>query len=87
MVAKRPGGKKRRRGRKWVLGLGLDGEDGHVRATRGENFHLLGGSEGTHCQMQEKMIHFNEELARREKTMDDLSRSEFEDIAHEVGLH
>ena len=28
-----------------LLGLGLDCDDGHTRVTRGENYHLLGGSE------------------------------------------
>ena len=45
-----------------LLGIGLDGRDGHVRITRGENFHLLGGSPETHQAMQEKCIRFNEKL-------------------------
>jgi hypothetical protein len=72
--------------RRWLLGLGLDGKDGHLRYTRGENFRLVGGSEDTHSEMQEKVIHFNEELDRREKTLDDLSASELEDIARKTGL-
>ena len=28
----------------WLLGLGLDGKDGHTRITTGENFKLVGGS-------------------------------------------
>ena len=32
----------------WLLGLGLDGKDGHTRITTGENFKLVGGSEETH---------------------------------------
>jgi hypothetical protein len=71
---------------RWLLGLGLDGKDGHVRYTRGPNFRLVGGSEDTHDEMQEKVIHFNEELTRREKSLDDLTRPEFEDIARETGL-
>lgn len=87
MKAKEPGEKKgKRRGKRWLLGLGLDGADGHVRVTRGKNFRLFGGSEDTHGEMQEKVIHFNEELARREKTLDDLTSPEFDDIANEAGL-
>ncbi len=92
MISKRGGGKgsggkkKVRRGRRWLLGLGLDGTDGHVRVTRGENFRILGGSQETHEQMQEKVIRFNEEVAKRRKTLDDLSRPEIEDIAHKVGM-
>ena len=47
MVAPK-GRKRRRRGRRWILGLGLDGEDGHLRMTKGANFRLIGGSEETH---------------------------------------
>lgn len=74
------------RGRRWIFGLGLDGKDGHVRYTRGENFRLIGGSEDTHEEMQEKVIHFNEELQRRSRTLDQISGAEFDDIARDAGL-
>ena len=81
---------KRRRRRKkkkaWLLGLGFDNEDGHVRITRGENFRLFGGSEETHGVMQEKAIKFNEKLADRGKRLEDISKDEFRDIAHDIGL-
>ncbi len=87
MRSREPGRDVRgKRSRRWLLGVGLDGSDGHVRYTKGENFRLLGGSEDTHGEMQEKVIHFNEELTRREKSLDDLSKPEFEDIARETGL-
>ena len=80
-------GKKRvRRGKRWLLGLGLDGTDGHLRLTRGENFRLLGGSAETHGRMQEKVIRFNEEVGRRHKTLEDLSRPEIDEIADKVGM-
>lgn len=83
------GEQQKRRGRnarRWLLGLGLDGTDGHIRYTRGENFRLVGGSENTHGEMQEKVIHFNEELSRRKKTLDEITRPELDDIARETGL-
>ncbi len=70
-----------------LLGLGLDSQDGHRRITRGKNFYLYGGSEDTHSLMQEKAIKFNEHLKQRGKTLDDLSRKEFTDIAGEIGLN
>ena len=70
----------------WLLGVGLDGSDGHVRVTRGDNFHLVGGSEDTHGVMQEKAIKFNEKLRGRGKRLEDVSRDEFREIAHEIGL-
>ena len=70
----------------FLLGLGLDNQDGHLRLTRGENFHLVGGSEETHGTMQEKALKFNEKLRERGRRMQDISREEFRDIAHQIGL-
>ncbi len=70
-----------------VLGLGLDGDDGKVRVTNGENFHLLGGSQDTHEQMQEKCIKMNEKLDARGKQLGDLERSEFMELAAECGMN
>lgn len=72
--------------KKILLGMGFDSKDGHVRVTRGKNFALLGGSEETHEEMQEKAVKFNEHLNRRQKNLDDLSEKEFCDIAKDVGL-
>jgi len=72
--------------RAFLLGLGLDNQDGHLRLTRGENFHLIGGSEETHGTMQEKALKFNEKLRERGRRMEDISREEFRDIAHQIGL-
>jgi len=69
-----------------ILGVGLDNEDGHVRITRGENFHLLGGSQETHGTMQEKAVKFNEKLKARGRRLEEVSKEEFRDIAHEIGL-
>ena len=72
--------------RKMLLGMGLDNKDGHVRMTKGKNFALLGGSEETHVEMQEKAIKLNEHLDKRRKTLDDISEEEFCDIANDIGL-
>jgi hypothetical protein len=69
-----------------VLGVGLDNQDGHVRVTRGENFHLVGGSEDTHESMQEKCIKMNEKLRERGKQLEHLERNEFLDIAGECDM-
>ncbi len=68
-----------------ILGLGLD-SDGSKRITKGDNFTLVGGSKETHQQMTEKAIKINEKLKTRGKHLDNVSREEFDDIAHEVGL-
>lgn len=69
-----------------LLGLGLDGKDGHTRVTVGDNFKLVGGSEETHGVMQEKAIKMNEHLQRRGKTLETVGREEFLEIADKVGL-
>ena len=69
-----------------LLGLGLDNQDGHSRITRGENFHLFGGSQETHEVMQDKCIRFNEKLQARGKHMGELARQEFLDIAAECEM-
>jgi hypothetical protein len=68
-----------------LLGVGLD-SDGHKRVTRGPNFALVGGSKDTHDQMTEKAIKINEKLKARGKQLEQVTREEFDDIAHAVGL-
>jgi hypothetical protein len=68
-----------------MLGVGLD-SDGHKRVTTGRNFALVGGSEETHEVMTEKVIKINEKLTAKGKELENVSREEFEDIAHSVGL-
>ena len=70
-----------------LLGVGLDNEDGHVRVTHGENFHLVGGSQDTHASMQEKCLKFNEKLKGRGKQLEDLGRGEFLDLAGECEMN
>ncbi len=48
-----------------IVGVGLDGEDGHKRLTRTEEMVLVGGSEETHERMQETAIRFAEALEGR----------------------
>lgn len=68
-----------------MLGLGLD-SDGHKRVTTGSNFALYGGSKETHEMMTEKVIKINEKLSDRGKSLDQVEKREFEDIAHSVGM-
>ena len=69
-----------------MLGVGLD-SDGHKRLTTGPNFILAGGSQETHEVMTEQAIKINEKLAAKGKQLEDVSRDEFDEIAHSVGLH
>jgi len=63
-----------------LLGVGLDG-DGQIRITRGDNFDLIGGTQGTHQSMQEKCLKFNEKLSQRGKELGELERAEFLELA------
>jgi hypothetical protein len=65
--------------RSFLLGIGFDNKDGHVRITTGDDFHLLGGSEKTHRKMQDKVMDLSEDLAKRGKSIrnigpDDMDR-------------
>jgi len=77
--------KRKVQSRALMLGLGLD-SDGHKRLTTGPNFLLLGGSEETHQVMTEKAVKINEKLAAAGKRLEHVSREEFDEIAHSVGL-
>ena len=71
-------------GRAMMVGVGMDGGDGHKRVTKGDNFFLAGGSEETHERMTEVTIKFNEKLASRGKRLEDVSRDEFVDLMNEA---
>ena len=67
-----------------VLGLGLDGEDGHTRVTRSKEMVLVGGSSETHEKMQETAIRFGENLEKRGKTLQDASVREVLDLLRDA---
>ena len=76
---------KKKKARAIMLGVGLD-SDGHKRLTTGPNFALVGGSQETHQEMTEKAVKINEKLKAKGKELHEVSREEFDDIAHSVGL-
>jgi hypothetical protein len=63
-----------------LLGVGLDGEDGHRRITHAEEVLLVGGSEETHQRMQETIIKVGEALERRGKCLRDTTGPELADL-------
>ena len=70
-----------------LLGVGLDGDDGHKRITRARDALIVGGSKDTHEQMQEHVAKFNEELTRRGKRLADVhSKDELREIADRAGM-
>jgi hypothetical protein len=65
----------------FLLGVGLDNDDGHVRITNGDDFHLVGGSEKTHHKMQDKMLEISEDLAKRGKKIRDIDPDDYERVS------
>ena len=76
---------KAKKGKALLVGVGLD-QDGHKRITTGPNFALIGGTKETHEDMTEKAIKITEKLKARGKALEEVSGSEFDDIAASVGL-
>ena len=70
---------------RFLLGIGLD-SDGHVRATRGDDFFLVGGTEGTHEEMQEKVERFRETLGKMGTDLQRASKEQVREAADESGL-
>ena len=77
--------KKKKQAKALLLGVGLD-SDGHKRITTGPDFALVGGSAETHDVMTEKAIKIQEKLKQTGKSLDEVSREQFDDIAAAVGL-
>ncbi|MDB5308737.1 MAG: hypothetical protein JWO38_2939 [Gemmataceae bacterium] len=67
-----------------IVGIGLDGEDGHKRVTRTEEMALVGGSHETHERMQETAIRFGEELEKRGKSLPETSVREAIELLREA---
>ena len=66
-----------------VLGVGLDASDGHKRITQGDDFLLVGGSSETHERMQDMVVRMSERVKRKGKSLRELSKDEFADLARE----
>ncbi len=64
----------------FLVGIGLDGRDGQFRITRGEDFQIVGGSDRTHRRMQDKIMHVQEDLAKKGRTIASIQPDDFDDI-------
>lgn len=67
-----------------LLGLAFDGDDGHKRLTRSQDFVLAGGSEETHGMLRETVIRVTEKLDNRGKSLRDVSPEELRDTFDDV---
>jgi hypothetical protein len=66
-----------------LIGVGLDGRDGHKRITRGEKFAIVGGSRETHERMTEGVVKTVERLHRKGKELEDAEPDEIADLLRE----
>jgi hypothetical protein len=83
-MPKKSSGRKKQAKVAGIVGLALDGEDGHRRVTRTEEMVLVGGSQETHERMQETAIRFGEELEKRGKTLPETTVREAIDLLREA---
>ena len=84
---KPPRAKRRPRGPEIVVGLvglGLDGTDGHTRLTKGDDFVLFGGSAETHEKMQDLTIRLTERLKKKGKRISGADMREIRDIVADL---
>jgi hypothetical protein len=65
----------------FLLGIGFDNSDGHVRLTNGDDFHLVGGSEQTHQKMQDKVMELTEDMAKKGKAIKDIGPDDFKRVS------
>jgi hypothetical protein len=83
--ARKPDAPRRRRTKRTVvsglLGVGLDGKDGHTRITKGPHFVLFGGSSETHERMQEFAVKLGERMKARGKEFGAVTPKELRDLA------
>jgi hypothetical protein len=66
-----------------LLGIGLDGKDGHHRVSSGGDFLIVGGSAETHERMQDLVIHLEATLKERGQTLRELDGDEFDELVIE----
>jgi len=67
-----------------ILGFAHNDKDNHKRITKGENFYLCGGTKDAHDNMIESVLEFNALRMKYGKSLDELTESEYFDIANEI---
>ena len=80
----KPNREREQEQKRLLLGVGLDGQDGHTRVTQGDSSMLVGGSQETHEKMQETVIKLGERLDRKGKNLQSASLDEVRDIIHDI---
>lgn len=60
--------------------VGLAGNDGHTRITRGDDFVIVGGNQEMHEKMQTTAIKFGEQLDKSGKEIHEINHDEFTEM-------
>ncbi|HTB63002.1 MAG TPA: hypothetical protein VK737_05380 [Opitutales bacterium] len=83
MSSRLPSSKKSKPKIHALLGVGLDGSDGHKRVTKGEKFAIVGGSAETHERMTEGVVKTMERLHRKGKELEEAEPGEIAELLRE----
>ena len=67
-----------------LLGVGFDAEDGHVRITKGEKYDVFMGSDESHEFIQQLIQKIEDELEKRNLSLDDLTPEEFTEFVGSI---
>jgi len=67
-----------------LLGVGFDTEDGQIRITQADAYHVLMGSGETHKELQNICHRIEEAIKSSERTLSDYSPEEFMNLVKEL---
>ncbi len=67
-----------------LLGVGFDGEAGHIRITQADEYHVLMGSGETHEALQKICRRIDEAVSASGRRLSDYSPEEFMELVQEL---
>jgi len=67
-----------------LLGVGFDHEDGQIRITQANPYHVLMGSEETHHELQKMCFQIDEALKEAGRPLEDYTPEEFMKLIEEL---
>jgi len=69
---------------KGLLGVGFDTEDGQIRITQADHFHIMMGSGETHKALQKMCFKIEKALQDAGRPLNDYSPEEFMELIQEL---
>ncbi len=67
-----------------LLGVGFDNEDGHIRITQADTYHVLMGTGKTHEELKKICHRIDESLKAAGRKLNDCSPEEFMTIVQDL---